>query len=67
VAKVYFEVNRARAKALYLAGVNLYLNGSTEEAIRKWKQCLEEDPRNAAARSDLKKALAKLRAISKLR
>ncbi len=53
-------------KALYYDGVNLYINGKIHEAIKKWQECLKQDPGNVNAQNNIDKAMAKLKSIEKL-
>lgn len=53
-------------KGLYYDGVNLYINGKIHEAIKKWQECLKQDPGNVNAQNNIEKAMAKLQSIEKL-
>jgi tetratricopeptide (TPR) repeat protein len=60
------KANSENVKALYYAGVNLYLDNDITDAIDKWKQCLALDPGNVNAQQNISKAEAKLESIKKL-
>jgi superkiller protein 3 len=60
------KANSENVKALYYAGVNLYLDNNITDAIAKWKQCLVLDPGNVNAQQNISKAEAKLESIKKL-
>jgi hypothetical protein len=67
VSKIYSRVNASKAKSLYYEGVQLYMNGEIKEAVKKWRECLQEDPGHIEAQANITKALAKLKAISKIK
>jgi hypothetical protein len=67
IAKLYVDVNVAKAKELYFEGINFYLNGEIVAAIKKWEECLEEDPQFTAAQDKITTARSKLRTISKIK
>lgn len=67
VSKHYMEVNAGKVKTLYYDGITLYINGDIKEAVRKWKECLDEDPDFMPAQEKITTARAKLRAISKIK
>jgi hypothetical protein len=66
-AKLIMEVDAVKAKSLYYDGIQLYVNGDLKAAIKKWKECLQEDPGNIAAQENISKAKAKLKAISSIK
>lgn len=66
LSKIYPKVDSEKVKALYYQGIQLYVNGQFKEAIRIWKECLEEDPGNSTVLGSLQKAKLKLRLIKKL-
>jgi hypothetical protein len=61
------DVNTTKAKTLYFDGINYYLNGEIVAAIKKWQECLEEDPQFTAAQEKIDTARSKLRTISKIK
>jgi hypothetical protein len=67
VSKIYLSVNKKKVKALYYEGVQLYMNGEIKAAIKKWKECLIEDPGYVIAQDEITKARAKLKAISAIK
>ncbi len=66
VAKLYMKVNTAKVRTLYYDGIQLYLNGEIKAAIKKWRECLDEDPGYIAAQEKILKAQEKMKAISGL-
>lgn len=66
-SKISMDVDRAKLKSLYYEGIQLYINGEIKAAIKKWKECLKEDPSDIAAQNQISKAKDKLRAISNIR
>ncbi len=67
VAKLEMDVDASKVKTMYFEGVQLYMNGELKEAIKKWKECLQEDPGYAAAQDQISKAKFKLKAISNIK
>jgi len=65
--RLFYKADAEKVKVLYYEGIQLYLDGKVREAIKKWNECLEEDPRNEGALKNLEKAHAKLKGIQKLR
>jgi tetratricopeptide (TPR) repeat protein len=60
------KVDAEKVKALYYDGINLYINGKINEAIKKWQECLQQDPGNINAQKNIEKARAKLNSIARL-
>ncbi len=67
IAKIYNKVDASKVKALYFEGITLYINGQLRDAIRKWEECLQEDPDNTDVQGKIGQARAKLKNISNLR
>jgi tetratricopeptide (TPR) repeat protein len=59
-------VNEQKIKSMYYDGVNKYVNGEVDAAIKIWKQVLVIDPAHVEARKNIKRAEEKLRAIKSL-
>jgi tetratricopeptide (TPR) repeat protein len=55
-----------KIRSLYYEGVDKYVNGEVESAIRIWKQVLAMDPNHAEAKKNIKRAEEKLLAIKNL-
>ncbi len=66
VAKLYMQVNASKVRTLYYEGIQLYLNGEIKAAIKKWKECLDEDPGYIDAKEKISKARAKLKALTSI-
>ncbi len=66
LSRVYKKVDAKRVKVLFFEGVNQYINGKVNEAIKLWEECLEEDPDNASVQQNIDKARAKLKSIKSL-
>lgn len=60
------KMDAEKEKELYYEGVNLYINGKIREAIKKWQECLAQDPNNINAKNNIEKANVKLQSIDKL-
>lgn len=59
-------VNEQKIKLMYYDGVNKYVNGEVDAAIKIWKQVLVIDPAHVEARKNIKRAEEKLQAIKSL-
>lgn len=57
---------RSQAQKVYLEGAYLYAEGDTDKAIAAFKKALSIDPGHVQARTALKEALAKKKAIKAL-
>jgi hypothetical protein len=66
-SRLFYKADAEKVKTLYYEGIKLYLAGDIRGAIKKWNECLEEDPRNAGALKNLEQARAKLKNIEKLK
>jgi tetratricopeptide (TPR) repeat protein len=60
------SISAKEIKALYYEGVDKYVNGDIEDAIKKWARVLEMDPNNPEARKNITRAKEKLAAIKSL-
>jgi len=65
--RLSYKADAEKVKTLYYEGIKLYLDGNLTAAIKKWNECLEEDPRNEGALKNLEQARAKLKGIRKLK
>ena len=63
-SKVMLDAKRVRE--LYYEGVDKYVNGDVEGAIKIWEKVLSIDPSHVEARKNLRKAKEKLAALKKL-
>lgn len=55
-----------KIKSMYYEGVDKYVNGEVDSAIKIWKQVLAMDPGHVEARKNIKRAEEKLQAIKSL-
>ncbi len=55
-----------KIKSMYYEGVDKYVNGEVDAAIKIWKQVLAMDPNHVEARKNIKRAEEKLQAIKSL-
>jgi tetratricopeptide (TPR) repeat protein len=55
-----------KIKSMYYEGVDKYVNGEVDTAIKIWKQVLAMDPSHVEARKNIKRAEEKLQAIKSL-
>ncbi len=60
------SLDAQKIKSLYYEGVDKYVNGEVETAIKVWKKVLEMDPNHVEARKNIKRAEEKLLAIKSL-
>jgi len=60
------KVTAEKIKAMYYKGVDLYVKGQIEAAIKAWQEVIELDPDNQDAQINIARAQAKLIAIRKL-
>lgn len=60
------KVAAEKVKEMYYKGVDLYVKGRIEEAIKAWQEVIELDPDNQDAQINIERAQAKLVAIRKL-
>ncbi len=59
-------IDARQIKELYYQGVDRYVNGEIEEAIRIWKKVMAIDPGNLDAQKNIRRAQEKLAAIKNL-
>jgi tetratricopeptide (TPR) repeat protein len=64
--KSQVALNAGKVKELYYQGVDRYVNGEIEDAIRIWKKVLTIDPAHVEAAKNIKRAQEKLAAIQNL-
>ena len=55
-----------KIKSMYYEGVDKYVNGEVDSAIKIWKQVLTMEPNHVEARKNIKRAEEKLQAIKSL-
>lgn len=65
-AQAQVKVTDEEIKTTYYRGVDFYVNGKIEEAIREWEKVIKLDPENQDARINISRAKQKLAAIRKL-
>lgn len=59
-------IDAKMVKTLYYEGVDKYVNGDIEEAIKLWKKVLEIDPNHIESQKNIQRAQEKLIAIKNL-
>ncbi|MCX7698748.1 MAG: tetratricopeptide repeat protein, partial [Candidatus Goldbacteria bacterium] len=59
-------IDAKMVKALYYEGVDKYVNGNIEEAIKLWKKVLTIDPNHIESQKNIQRAQEKLIAIKNL-
>jgi len=59
-------IDAKTVKILYYEGVDKYVNGNIEEAIKLWKKVLAIDPNHIESQKNIQRAQEKLAAIKKL-
>jgi tetratricopeptide (TPR) repeat protein len=60
------SLDAQKVKSLYYEGVDKYVNGEVESAIKIWKKVLAMDPGHVEAQKNIKRAEEKLQAIKSL-
>ncbi len=61
-----FTVDAQKIKSLYYEGVDKYVNGDIESAIKAWEQVLSLEPSHTEAKKNIARAKEKLAAIKRL-
>lgn len=59
-------VDARKIKELYYDGVDKYVNGDVEDAIKIWQKVLAMDPNYAEAKKNIARSREKLQAIKNL-